>query len=80
MLILTRKIGETIAIGDQIKVQIVDIKGKNVRIGIKAPLETPVHREEIFQRIQEANEAAAAVAPNDLSEITALWQDRKAGK
>ena len=52
MLVLTRKIGETIAIGDEIKVTVMHIKGKQVRIGIKANRETEVHREEVYQRIQ----------------------------
>ncbi|MBW2622404.1 MAG: carbon storage regulator CsrA [Deltaproteobacteria bacterium] len=77
MLILTRKIGETIAIGEDIKIQVVSIKGRHVRIGIEAPAQTPVHREEVFQRIQEANEQAASVAPEDLSEVTALWEKAK---
>ena len=77
MLILTRKIGETIAIGEDIKIQVVSIKGRHVRIGIAAPAQTPVHREEVFQRIQEANEQAASVAPEDLSEVTALWEKAK---
>jgi carbon storage regulator len=77
VLILTRKIGETIAIGEDIKIQVVSIKGRNVRIGIEAPAQTPVHREEVFQRIQEANEQAASVALEDLSEVTALWEKTK---
>ncbi|MBW1709089.1 MAG: carbon storage regulator CsrA [Deltaproteobacteria bacterium] len=77
MLILTRKTGETIAIGDDIKVQVLDIKGKNVRLGIKAPNVIPVHREEVFERIKEANRLAAGLAPNDLSEITNFWEERK---
>lgn len=77
MLILTRKIGEAIAIGEDIKIQIVDIKGKNVRIGINAPLETPVHREEVFLRIKEANKAAAELSPLDLTKAAEMWQARK---
>jgi carbon storage regulator len=77
MLILTRKIGETIAIGENIKVQVVSIKGGQVRIGIEAPVQTPVHREEVFQRIQEANEQAAGMAPEDLSEVITLWEKAK---
>lgn len=77
MLILTRKVGETIAIGDDVKVQVVDIKGKQVRLGIKAPSETMVHREEIYQRIQEQNRRAAKLTPADLSEITGLWARRE---
>lgn len=61
MLILTRKIGEQVAIGDRIKIFIVDIKGKQVRLGIEAPQETPVYRNEIYQKIQDENRAAAAI-------------------
>lgn len=77
MLILTRKIGETITIGENIKVQVVSIKGGHVRIGIEAPVQTPVHREEVFQRIQEANKQAAGMAPEDLSEVITLWEKAK---
>jgi carbon storage regulator len=58
MLVLTRKIGETIAIDDHIKITVVQVKGKQVRIGIEAPKETKIHREEIYQSIQEQNHAA----------------------
>jgi len=77
LLILTRKTGETIAIGSDIKVQIIDIRGKQVRLGIMAPNMVPVHRQEIFERIQEANRQAAGLAPDDLSEITSFWEKRK---
>ncbi len=77
MLILTRKTGETIAIGDDIKIQVVDIKGKQVRLGIMAPAIVPVHRLEIFERIQEANRQAAGLAPDDLSEITSFWEKQE---
>ncbi len=58
MLVLTRKIGETIAIDDNIKITIVQIKGKQVRVGIEAPKETKIYREEIYQAIQQENQAA----------------------
>jgi carbon storage regulator len=59
MLILTRKAGEMIAIGDDIKIYIQEIRGNQVKVGIKAPPEVTVHREEIYLRIQEENRAAA---------------------
>jgi len=77
LLILTRKTGETIAIGDDIKVQVIDIKGKYVRLGIQAPNIIPVHRQEVFERIQEANRQAAGLAPDDLSEIASFWEKQK---
>lgn len=61
MLILTRRIGEHITIGDSIKVYVIDIKGKQVRLGIEAPAETIVHREEIYQKILEENRSASQI-------------------
>jgi carbon storage regulator len=69
MLILTRKIGECIAIGDQIKVYVVDIRGKQVRLGIEAPSNAPVHREEIYQKILEENRLAAQIGVADFEQI-----------
>jgi carbon storage regulator len=52
MLILTRRVGETLMIGDDVSVTVLEVKGNQVRIGINAPKDVSVHREEIYQRIQ----------------------------
>jgi carbon storage regulator len=53
MLVLTRKLGESIAIDDHIKIRVVQIKGKQVRLGIEAPKDTKIHREEVYMAIQD---------------------------
>jgi len=61
MLILTRRIGETVVIGDDISITVLGVKGNQVRVGVNAPRDVSVHREEIYQRIkfeQEQNEEA----------------------
>ena len=63
MLILTRKFGENIRIGDKIKIIILDVKGGQVKLGIDAPANITVHREEIYERIQEENRKAANASP-----------------
>lgn len=62
MLVLTRRLGETIVIGDDITIKIVDIHGKQIRIGIEAPKEISVYRGEIYDRIMQENKAAAEAA------------------
>ncbi len=60
MLILTRRIGETVVIGDNINITVLGVKGNQVRLGVNAPKEVSVHREEIYQRIQFEKEAGDA--------------------
>jgi len=69
MLILTRKIGECINIGDDIKVHVVDIRGKQVRLGIEAPIHAPIYRQEVYQKILEENRSAARLNPADFDEM-----------
>jgi carbon storage regulator len=69
MLVLTRKISETITIDDHIKITIVQIKGKQVRIGIDAPKETKIYREEVYTAIQEENRAALQSMSSDMQKL-----------
>jgi carbon storage regulator len=57
MLILTRRVGETLMVGDEITVTVLGVKGNQVRLGVNAPKDVAVHREEIYQRIRSENEA-----------------------
>lgn len=59
MLILTRRVGESVVIGEDVMVTVVGVDGKQVRVGIKAPKTVPVHREEVFERIQEGRSVTA---------------------
>jgi len=70
MLVLTRKLGESIAIDDHIKIVVVQIKGKQVRLGIRAPKETKIHREEVYLAIQEQNQSAAYTSPDLLKDLS----------
>jgi carbon storage regulator len=70
MLVLTRKLGESIAIDDHIKIVVVQIKGKQVRLGIKAPKETKIHREEVYQAIQDQNKEAGQTSLEDISNLS----------
>lgn len=68
MLVLSRQRDESIMIGDNVQITIVDIRGDKVRLGIMAPNEIPVHRKEVYDAIQRENRKAAGVAAGDLPE------------
>jgi len=80
MLVLSRTRDETIMIGDNIEITIVDIRGDKVRLGINAPTEIPVHRKEVYDAIQRENREAARVTPEDVSTVAEnkdATQDRR---
>ena len=72
MLVLSRRVGETIRIGDDIEVTVVGVQRDTVRLSIKAPREVRVHRQEVYLQVQAENAAAAQNADFDLSALTAL--------
>ncbi|MBY0372079.1 carbon storage regulator CsrA [bacterium] len=72
MLVLTRKLGESIAIDDSIKIVVLQIKGRQVRLGIEAPRDTKIHREEVYLAIQEQNKAAADSKPEEVKKVAKL--------
>lgn len=79
MLILTRKLGESITIGDNIKVTVLGIYGRQVRLGVDAPIEVVVHREEIYVKIQQENRKASKTIKSDLMSVVNALKDRIIG-
>jgi len=69
MLVLSRQREESIMIGDNIVVTIVDVRGDKVRLGIEAPTEIPVHRHEVYEAIQRDNNRAARLQPKDVESL-----------
>lgn len=76
MLVLTRKIGESIKINEDVKITVIDVKGKNIRLGIEAPRDTKIYREEVFLRIKQENRTAATSPDIDMGKISQLMKDK----
>jgi carbon storage regulator len=72
MLTLTRSVGESIRIGEDIEVYVVEVRGGTVRLGFKAPREVTIHREEVYRQITEANSIAAEVAADAVAALAAF--------
>lgn len=77
MLVLSRQRDQTIMIGDDIEITIVDIRGDKVRVGINAPTNIPVHRKEVYDAIRNENRSATNVRPEDISKVVASGESDK---
>ena len=74
MLILTRKASESLHLGDDIKITVLSVQGKQVKLGIDVPEDMAVYRDEVYQRIKEENRQAMQTSDNDLLAVTRLWK------
>lgn len=79
MLILTRKLGESITIGDDIKVTVLGVYGRQVRLGVEAPSKVVVHREEVYLKIKEENRKAARTIKKDLVGLARIIKSKVKG-
>jgi len=77
MLVLSRQRDETIMIGDDIEITVVDIRGEKVRLGINAPPHIPVHRKEVYEAIKRENQAAAQAKGETPHQVESLAQKKK---
>lgn len=80
MLILTRRSGEGIKIGEDIRVVILETKGNQVRIGIEAPEGTKVYRDEVYERIKQENVKASEITKDHLQRLFKIWTDKGKGR
>ena len=77
MLVLSRQRDESIIIGDNIVITVVDIRGDKVRLGIQAPTEIPVHRQEVYEAIQRENLRAQGMDPDEVSAAVSKFPNRR---
>jgi carbon storage regulator len=77
MLVLTRKAGESIVIGSQIRITVLEIQGRQIRLGIDAPNEIPVHRGEVYERIKEENQQASQGDASELQALSQAWKGKR---
>ncbi len=77
MLVLTREVGQTIVIGNDIRITVVQVKGEQARIGIDAPRSVPVNRLEVFEELEGANAAAATASTSDLDFLRSMKGPKK---
>lgn len=77
MLILTRRPGESLYLGDDIRITVLGVQGKQIKLGLDVPKDMTVYREEIYLRVQEQNQLALESQDEDLLAATQLWQGSK---
>jgi len=77
MLVLTRKLGEVIRIGDNVTVRVLEVKGNQVRLGVDAPADVRIYREEVYRAIRKENEEAALRDAGSLEEVTDAWLNQR---
>lgn len=77
MLILTRRPGESLYLGENIKITVLGIQGRQVKLGLDVPSDTTVYREEVYQRVIEENRRALATKNEDLMVAAQLWHAKK---
>lgn len=77
MLILTRRPGESLFLGDNIKITVLSAQGKQIKIGLEVPKDMTVYREEVYLRVQEQNRQALEARDDDLLAATTLWPGKK---
>ncbi|MBD5642076.1 MAG: carbon storage regulator CsrA [Desulfovibrio sp.] len=77
MLILTRRPGESLYLGENIKITVLGMQGKQVKLGLEVPSDTTVYREEVYNRVIEENRRALASKNEDLMQAAELWQVKK---
>ncbi len=77
MLILSRRSGESLNLGDEIKITVLDVNGKQVKLGLQVPDDMAVYREEIYLQVQESNTVAANIREEDLLAVADIWKKEK---
>ncbi|QDS98324.1 carbon storage regulator CsrA [Adhaeretor mobilis] len=77
MLVLSRQRDESIIIGDNVVITIVDVRGDKVKLGIDAPQEIPVHRREVYEAIRRENEQAAKLRPDEVRSLNKIPKDQR---
>ena len=76
MLVLTRRLGEVLRIGDRITIKVVEIKGKQVKVGISAPVDLPIYREEVYEKIQAENRLSSELTMNVFGKIKEAFKKK----